>query len=205
MLKRSLLSTAVFLSMFSAAAIAGGDKIEFRPVLSQNELGDKRFDAVQNSGEIIYVWRLNYIADSDIEKIEILRSVNASRRLFVGFIFNDEGKKRLCYFSKKFEKKRLAIFAEGSFINTVPVAPPEFLGNKIIVRWPGTEPELRSLVLKVNKKPQGIMALYIEEQGKYNDVAAQAWAEAYGNINKYVEAKNKQFIADKEIVEEVRE
>lgn len=202
---RSLLLMAIFVFIFSSASIAGGNNIEFRPVLSQDELGGKKFDAVRSSGENIYVWRLNYLADSDIKNIEMLRSVNLSRQLFVGVVFNDDGKKRLYHFSKKFGKRRLAVFAEDNFLSTIPAEPPVFLGDKVIVRWPGTETELRSFVFKVNKKPQGIASLYIEEQGKYNDTAADAWAEAYGNMNRYVEAKSRQFAGEKELVEELRE
>jgi tRNA(adenine34) deaminase len=205
MLNRALLLIVVFVSMFAALAIAGGNNIEFRPVLSQGELGGKSFDAIRNSGEIIYVWRLSYLADSDVKNVEMFRSVNVSRQFFVGVASNDEGKNRLRHFGKKFGKRRLAVFAEGNFLSTIPAEPPVFLGDKVIVRWPGTESELRSFVFKINKKPQGIASLYIEEQGKYNDVAADAWAEVYGNMNKYCEAKNRQFIVGKEIVEEIRE
>ncbi len=202
---RSLLLTAVFVSIFSAAAIAGGNKIEFKPVLSQDELAGKRVDAVRNSSEIIYVWRLSYLADADIKNIEMFRSVNAPARLLLGIAFNEEGRNRLYHFSKKFGKRRLAVFAEGKFVSFVPAEPPVFLGNKVLVLWPGTEPDLRSLVFKVNKKPQGIASLYIEEQGKYNDIAADAWAEVYGNMNKYAEARSRQFVGEKELVEEARE
>lgn len=205
MRKCILLCAIMFLYIVSSSAAASENNIRFRPILSENELEGKKFDCIHSDGELICAWRLSYLTDRDIASAEMLRSATKADRLFLGLIFNKEGEKRLYHYVMKFGKRRLAIFAGGKVLLVVPATPPVFLGNKVIVPWRGTNRELRDFVFKVNKKPQSVISLYIEEQAQYNDVAAEAWADAYENVNKYMEGRRSQNVKEKALVEAARD
>jgi hypothetical protein len=202
---RSLALIVVVLSVFVCFAAGAMNTVEFKLVLAPTEKEGTVVDTVKKGPGYVYVHKLPYLADRDIDRVEMFRSANTRGRLLVGFIFNESGKKRLYRLVKKYGTRRIAIFDEGRLIVSSSVLPPEFLGDRVVVRWPGTEDELRHFVLKVSRKPPGLFSLYIEEQGKYNDVAADAWAEAYMNVNKYITAKAKQFKLDRQYVEGLRE
>jgi hypothetical protein len=203
---------AVFITALAAACImpaapgfGAGNSVAFRPALSKDDLDGKRFDLISDGGGTVYVWRLKYIADRDIKNVDIFHSAADKRRLLVGFTINEDGAKRLRYFTKKFGVRRLVIFADGRLVGMIPAVPPAFLGDKIVVRWPGTEKELRSFAGKMNAQPPGILSLYIEEIGRYNDVAVDAWVSAYEDVNKFIEAKREESKTGKALVEELRE
>jgi hypothetical protein len=176
-----MLAVSVFLP--GPAALADVGNVAFRPLLVKGELEGKKFDTLANGDNPIFIWKLRYICERDISKAEMFSSATNRGRLLVGFTLNEDGAKRLRHFTKKFGARHLAIFAGKMFINTIPAIPPTFIGNKIVVRWPGTEKDLRELVININRKPPSVIALYIEEQGKYNEYAADAWANLYTEIN----------------------
>lgn len=201
-------SAAVFSAVFLILAAPGfgsGNNVAFRPVLSKDDLEGKRFDPVRDGDETVYVWRLRYLADRDIKKVDVFQSAAAKGRLLVGFTVNDDGAKRLRYFTRKFGMRHLVIFADGKLIGMIPAVPPNFVGDKIVVKWPGTENELRAFATRMNKAPPGMLALYIEEIGKYNDVASDAWASAYEDINRFIEDKREDAVMGKALVEELQE
>jgi len=203
--KGLLIFAAIILSICACLAVSSPNHVEFRLVVSQSETAGRHFDAVRNGSGDIYILKMPYLADRDIEQIDLLRSLSKRGRLLIGFVFNENGKKRLYRLIKKFGKRKAAIFAEGKIITTSSMLPPALLGQRIVVAWPGSEAELMRLAGAVNRKPPGVFELYVEEQGKYNDIAADAWAEAYRNINMYFEAKCRQFVSERAIIEEGRE
>ena len=200
---RSLV-VAVLLCVISASSLSwAANLVEIRLVLLPAEMEKEGFDVAKNGVDSVYVHKLPYLADRDIDKVEMFRSANEPGRLLVGFKFNETGKKRLYNFTKRFGQRRVAIFTEGRYVMSSSVISPVFLGGVVVIRWPGTESELRKFAFEMNKKPAGIISLYLEEQGKYNDVAADAWAETYANVNKYIEEKRAQAGGDRSLVEEV--
>ena len=197
---------AIFLSLCIAGmAPADPDHVQFKIVLLPGEEAVHNFDAVEIAGDTLYVWKFPYLADRDIERVDMLQSVSVRGRIFAAFNFNEHGKNRLYRLAKMYGSRRVVISADENILATTLILPPAFLGERVIVAWPGTESELRKLLLNVNKRQPGIITLYIEEQGRYNDVAADSWAEAYGNIVKYFESRSDQFSAAKDLVEEARE
>lgn len=180
---------------------AAENSVEFKPVLSETETKAALFDVIQKDNETLYVHRLPFLADRDVEEVEIFRSANVPGRLLVGFTFNENGKVRFRLLVKNFRKKRVVVYGAGKLVAVSPVLPPEVSGERVVIGWPGTEEELRAFALGINKKPPGLLALYIEEQGRYNDIAADMWAEIYGTIDRYVASKSKQVTSDRSMVD----
>lgn len=202
MASTAILAAAAMISVFSSDALSVSNNVAFRPLINKNDLDGKKFDIVNNGDGEVYIWKLRYLADRDIEKVDIYRSASAPDRLLVGFTINQDGAKRLRHFTNRFGIRRLAIFADGRLLDMIPPVAPSFLGDRIVVRWPGSENELRRFALRINRKPPGMMALYIEEVGKYNDVAVEAWASAYTEANKFIEERIFEAQANKAVVEE---
>jgi hypothetical protein len=197
------LSAVLILAVISVSSLSfAGNIIEFRLVLVPDESGSMEFDIVKDGADSVYAQKLPYLADRDIDSVEIFRSASAARQLLVGFKFNETGRKRIYNLTKRFAGRRIAIFADGRYMMSSSVISPVFFKEMAVIRWPGTEAELRKFAAELNKKPPGIIALYIEEQGKYNDVAADAWAEAYLSVNKFIEEKRGQAVEARGIVEE---
>lgn len=197
-----------FAAVYVLAAATAGDcascHVEFRPVLSQDELQGKKFDKIECGPGVLYVWGWHYLSERDLEKVEAFRSGTRRGVLMAGFTFNKEGRKRLYKFTKKFAKRQVAIFVEGAFAAVPVVWAPYFMGDRVVVDWPGTKKELLALAGKINRRDT-VISLYIEEQGRYNDIAADAWASAYENCHRYMERKRAQFNAARSSVEEVRD
>lgn len=196
---------ALLLVCVSGMAPAGTDHVAFRLVLLPGEEAVRDFDAMEIAGETLYVWKFPYLADRDLERIDLFQSANVRGRYLVSFVFNEHGRNRLYRLAKLYGSRRVIITADGKLLTTLLILPPAFLGEQVIVAWPGSESELRALALNVNKKQPSLIALYIEEQGKYNDVAADAWAGVYGNIMRYFESRSSQFNTARDLVDEARE
>jgi hypothetical protein len=202
---RSAAMAGAALAVFAASGWCVSNYVAFRPLIAPDDLEGKKFDSITVSRGVIYVWKMRYIAERDIERIDIYRSAQDTARLLVGFKISADGAKRLRHFTAKFGPRHLAIFVDGRLLDMIPPAPPSFLGDRIVVRWPGTEKELRLFASRMNKKPPGMFALYIEEMGRYNDVAADAWASAYADVNRFIEEKMAEAQAGKALVEELRD
>lgn len=179
--------------------------VEFKLVLSKGELEGKSFDVVKLGLEKLYIWRLHYLSDRDLDKVEIKRSATWANAFMIVIKFNKEGRKRLYKFTKKFAKRRVAIFADGKLMTTPIVWIPHFMGDKVVTRWPGSKKDLFDLAHKVNNANPSIGALYIEEQGAYNDAAADEWAKYYSNVNNFIEEKRKSMNADAREIESGRD
>ena len=195
-----LVMAALLFGMLLATILVGSsagvaNRVEFRLVLAKNELLHRQYDVIQNGPEALYVWKLHYLSDRDLETVEMMRSASKSNLFMIGFKFNKDGRQRLYRFTKKFKKRRVAIFADGKLVTAPLIWVPYFMGERVVVQWPGTERELRSFAYTINKK-ETIISLYIEETGKSNDIAADAWADLYGSLNKYVEKRSRQGAAD---------
>ena len=202
---RSLICIMVFICAMAAAAFGEKNHIEFRFVLSAEETVGKKTDTIQDGSGTLHVWQYPYLADIDIEKAEVFRSANKKNRLLIRFEFNENGRKKTYHLAGKSGDRMLAVFADGKLIATTSTLPPVFCRDRAIVVWPGSEAELRRVATEVNKKPPSVMGLYIEEQGRYNDVAAEAWAETYIRFVDYFEMKRRQFDSAKSLVEEMQE
>jgi preprotein translocase subunit SecD len=176
---------------FTGISRAASYHIEFKPVLNADELAGKRFTVVDFGGEKLYLWNLRYLTERDMEKVEVYRSAARAKTLMAGFKFAGDGRKRLYRFTKKFAKRRVAILADGQLITAPVVWVPVFMGDKVVVTWPGTEKQLWDLAEKVNRQNDGIVTFYIDETVKYNEAAADDWAKFYETFNKYFEAKRK--------------
>jgi len=170
------------------------NNIEFRLLLSPNELSKKSFDTVKTGAKSIHVWKMRYLSDIDIEQVEIFRSTS-STKLMVCFKFNEQGRKRLYRLTKKFQNRWIAIFTQGKLLTILPISIPVFMGDRVIVNWSGTDPELRELARRIEKRRETLLALYAEEQAKYNDIATDAWAVAYERVNNYFEQKRQEYVA----------
>jgi hypothetical protein len=204
MAANSLLYAALLVLFVLAAGLCSSNRVAFRPLVSDDDLEGKRTDTFPHNDGVVYIWKLRYLSDRDIDRVDIFRSATAANRLLVSFTINPDGAKRLRHFTNKFGMRRLAVFADGRLLDMIPPVPPAFLGDRIVVRWPGTERELRLFATNVNKRPPGIMALYIDEIGRYNGVAAEAWARAYEGFNRFVENGWANSKLDRAIVDETR-
>lgn len=201
----TMLAFAIFSGAFAQTANPGPTNVAFKLVLSPSELAGKSFETVKAGNETLHIWNLNYLSDRDVGKTELIRTVGPDNQLMVSFVFNEEGKKKLYRFTKKYAKKRVAIFADSKLIGAPVVWLPNFMGERIVLRWPWSEKELRRFVSKMNTKPQTVIQLYIEEQGKYNDIAADSWGNMYTRMNNYFEARRRQTNADRSVVDAERE
>jgi hypothetical protein len=180
-----------FFAVAASAAVrqasADTPDISFRPVLYKAELDGKRYDVFTLAGSTGYVWKMRYLCERDIAKAEAFRSAG-SGALLAAFTLNADGAKRLRHFTRKFGSRHLAVFVGKRLMGSIPAMPPSFIGDRIVIKWPGTEKGLRELVVGINRKPPGVIALYIEEQGRYNDTAADAWAELYLEVNRRIDS-----------------
>ena len=167
---------------------AAKNSIEFRLVLSQDEIEGKKYTTVKDGSETLYVWQLHYLTESDLEKVEVYRSTANARSLMVGFKFTVDGRKRLYNFTKKYAKRRVAIFADDKLVTAPIIWIPYFMGDKVVVRWPGSQKDLLEFASRVNKR-ETVVSLFIEEQGKYNDIASDEWAKYYERVNSFIEAR----------------
>ena len=206
MTKVALIVWIVMLCLAASTVLGDANQVEFRLIFLPAETGKGNVESLAGGSEPFNAHKLPYLADRDIEKIEIFRSANVRGRLIASFIFNENGRKRLYRLTKVHGSGQIGIFMRGTLMITAPVLPPMFLGEKVVVRWPGTEAELRELAAMVNHKPSSdVLALYIEEQGRYNDIAADSWADTYTAIGRYLEAKNRQGRVSQSLAEEARE
>ncbi|HNX91591.1 MAG TPA: hypothetical protein PKG81_07060, partial [Candidatus Omnitrophota bacterium] len=60
-------------------------------------------------------------------------------------------------------------------------------------------------VVTFNKRPMGVVGLFIEEQGKFNDVAAEAWGNVYTKLSTYFDNGSKNTKTSRSIVDDTRE
>jgi len=176
------------------AADEAVNDIEFRLILSPDELSGKSFDTLQTGSKRIHIWKMRHLSDTDIEQVEIFRSTS-SANLMACFKFNEQGRKRLYRLTKRFQNRWMAIFTQGKLLTILPISIPVFMGERVIVNWSGTEPELQELAKRIEKKKETLLALYAEEQARYNDVATEAWAVAYQRVNNYFERKRQEYAA----------
>lgn len=190
---------------FACSAHCLENSIEFRPVLSEGELQGKTFDLINSGGDSLYVWKLHYLSDHDLDRIDVTQSATKANIFMVVIKFNEDGKKRLYRFTKKFAKRRVAIFVEGKLVTAPVVWIPYFMGDKVVIKWPGSQKDLWAFANKVNSANPGIISLFIEEQGSYNDYAADEWARYYTELNNYIEQRRKRFASDVSITESERD
>ncbi len=184
---------------------ASQNTVEFRLLLTPEESKARGCDKVKIDGEAVNICTLPYLADRDIEHMEVFSSMNEPNRYLIRFTFNEHGKRMLYRLTKKYRGRSVAIFVGGKLIETAHVLPAVFMGEKVVIRWSGKERELRKIAEAMNKKLPDILALYAEEIGKYNDAAADSWAGAYMRVNSYIEGRQKQFRRDQALVEALRD
>ena len=206
--RRCLVISFCALTLTAAAAhVAQGapNRVEFRPVLSEAELGGKAYDVVTSGDETLYVWKLRYLGDNDLDKVDIRQSATKGGEFIIVIKFNKEGKKRLYKFTKKFAKRRVAIFVEGKLVTVPLVWIPHFMGDKVVAKWPGNRKDLFAFASKINNANPSIASLYIEEQANYNDAAAEEWGNYYTGLNRYIEEQRKRFAESSATTEADRE
>ncbi len=175
----------------SQPAYGAINHIEFRLVLDQEEMGDKECDTIIKGAEVLNIWKLYFLRDNDINEVMIFRSATIEGRFMAGFNFNETGKTNLSTIMKKFPSHRIAIFANGAFVTVLPAKFMNSLSDILVIIWPRKEEELRVIARDINKKPESILSLYIDETVKYNDVAADEWAKIYQHVTTTLENSNK--------------
>lgn len=197
----------VFVLLCVAVSVIADEAGEctFKLIFIPADMKGQIVDEIKDKPDCVYVHSLPYLADTDVEEVDVLRSANVRGRLLVSFIFNIEGKKKLTTLVKTYGTKRIAIYSDGKLITKVSIVPPSFMGNRIVISWPGTEKELRSFAQKAGHEQPDMLTLYIEETQKYHDTASEAWASAYDNVAKYIQSKNRQYYIDRMIAESLRE
>lgn len=179
--------------------------VEFRLLLTPEESKGRGCDKVSINGEIVTICTLPYLADRDIEAMEVFASSSERGRYMIRFTFNENGRRRLYRLTKKYRARKIAIFIGNRFMEVTPVLPAIFMGDKVVLRWQGSIKDLRSIAGSMNKKLPDIFALYVEEMGKYNDAAADSWADMYARVNSYVGGRQKQARRDQPLIEAARE
>ena len=110
----------------------------------------------------------------------------------VKFLFSEDGKKHLYRFTKRFSKRRVAILVNGKLTIAPVVWVPVFSGDRVVIPWLGTNKELAMFVDAIAKERQSLISLYADEVVTFNEVAADAWADVFENMNQYIEEKRKQ-------------
>lgn len=184
---------------------AAKNMVEFRLLLTPAEAHARGCDTVKIDGNTATICTLPYLADRDIENIEVLASINQNNRYLLRFTFNENGRRRLYRLTKKYRARQVAIIIGEKLVKTTAVLPAVFMGDTVVLKWSGTEKEIRSIARSMNKKLPDIFALYVEEMGKYNDAAADSWADVYTRVNSYVGGKQKQFRRDQTLIEAARD
>jgi len=175
--------TMVFL-LIAQTSHSAVNHIEFRIVLNDEEVGDKDCNTVIDGDRVAHVWKPYFLSDSGIAEIMVFRSAVSPGKMMAGLMLNDQGKKQLSVISKKFSRHRVAIFVNNAFITILPVLPANSSSDMVVIVWPGKEKELCLIASHINKKPESVLTLYIDEIAKYNDVAADEWAKVYERITK---------------------
>jgi len=154
-------------------------------------MAGKECDTIIRGAETLNIWKAYFLRDNDIAEAFIFRSATVKGRLMAGLSFNESGKNNLSLITKKFPEHRIAVFADGAFVTVLPVQFMESFSDVLVIIWPRKENELRLIVRDINKKPESIISLYIDETVKYNDVAADQWAKVYQHVSATLEGSNK--------------
>lgn len=194
MCNKILFVIAITLALLSAAQTSYGslDHITFRLVFNAEEPEAKDSDTVISGNEVLNISKLYFLNDSSIEEVMIFQSGVTPGKVMTGFRFNEQGKKQFSLVLKKFPDHRIAIFASRTLIKVLPPLPADFSSDMIVIPWPGKEKELRWIARKINKKPPNLLTLYMDETVKYNETAADEWANIYRNLISALEDKVRQ-------------
>lgn len=183
------------LCLIAAACFSSGthnNDIEFRLNLTQADLSGKAYDTIQYGTGTINVWRLPYLTERDIEKVRMLRSISSPDTLLLSFEFNEDGKRRLYRFTKRFAKRKVGIFANGRLVANVEIAIPIFTGQMVVVTWPWSEKELKDFVKKVNTEAEGRLSGYLIEQQKINEAIHAKLTDVLNQFNKYMDGTSEE-------------
>ncbi len=164
--------------------------IEFRLTLSPDELDGKKYETISIKGDDAHIWKYPYLTERDIKKVRMIRSFSSPDMLLLSLEFNEDGKKKLYRFTKKFADRKAAIFADGKLITCVKIGVPIFTSDVVVVVWPWTEKELKSFIKKVNREAEDRLTRYIEQQEKLNEMIHQRLTEVLSQINTKVEHSN---------------
>jgi hypothetical protein len=166
--------------------------IKFKVVLNPEDPESGGCDIFANGNEALKVYKAFFLSDTNIEELMIFRSGVVPGRVLAGFRLNESGKKNLSRILQKFPGHKIAIFADRALITVLPALPADSASYTIVIIWPKEERQLRFIARQINKKPESILALYVEETAKYNDVAAEAWGKAYGDAVNALDKKYKE-------------
>ena len=194
MCNKILFAIIITLTFLSAAHTSYGeiDHITFKLVLNKEEPEIKEFDTVISGNEALNVSKFYFLNDASIEEVMIFHSGFTPGKMMTGFRFNEQGKKQFSLILSKFPNHRIAIFASKTLIKVLPPLPADFSSDMIVIPWPGKAKELDWIAREINKKPPSLLTLYIDETAKYNEAAADEWANIYRNLAAALEEKVKQ-------------
>lgn len=204
---RSLLLAILFTLAICNFVEGAENVVEVRLLLTQEESKKMGCEKLLDGINVINVCTLPYLADRDIEAVDIIVSLhtNNPNRFILRLKFNENGRRRLYRLTKLYRARKVAIFINGKLLLVTPVLPAVFIGDKVVIEWSRTENELRSVAAALNKKTPDIIELYVEETGKYNERASDSWADTYAAVNKYFEEKREEWAQDRNLVEESAE
>lgn len=194
MFTKILAATTIILIFLSATctSYAAIDRITFKLVLNPDDPDIKESDTVIKDGEVLNVSKFFFLNDSCIEEVMIFQSGVTPGKMMTGFRFNGQGKHQFNLILKKFPKHRIAIFAGRTLIKVLPPLPDDFSSDMIVIPWPGKTKELQWIAREINKKPASLLTLYMDETAKYNEAAADEWANIYRNLSTALEQKVKE-------------
>lgn len=165
------------------------NRIEFRLVLNNEDRETVEYSTVINGREALSVSKLYFLSDPDIEEVMMFRSVASPGKVMAGLRFNENGKNHLTAILQKFPNRRIAIFSGKAFIMILPPLSAGFSSEMMVIAWPRKEEELRWIAREINKKPESVIALYIDQMAEYHDVAAEEWAKVYDKAAKLLSSK----------------
>jgi len=194
MFNKILFVIVITLAFLSAAHTSYGsiDHITFRLVLNAGEPEAEESDTIISNNEILNISKLYFLNDASIEEVMIFQSGVTPGKIMTGFRFNEQGKKQFSLVLKKFPDHRIAIFAGRTLIKVLPPLPPDFSSDMIVIPWPRKAKELQWIAREINKKPPNLLTLYMDETAKYNETAADEWANIYRNLISALEEKIRQ-------------
>lgn len=201
---RYLVYIILFALVFTHTAEGSVNILEVRLILTPEESKILGCDKMKDGINVVNVCTLPYLADRDIAQVDIILSLYKSsrHRFILRLKFNENGRRRLYRLTKRYRARRVAIFVNGNLVLTTPVLPAVFIGDKVAIQWTRSEKELRAVAASLNKKTPDIIELYVDETVKYNERAADSWAETYASINRYIEEKRQELFHDRALVEE---
>lgn len=165
--------------------------IQFKLVLSPNNLVNEAYSKLHYNSQDLYVENKALLTEKDISKITIRKSESKYKPAALLFRFNDTGKGKLFEVTKEFIGGRMAIFIGGEFILAPRIHETISDGRMIITSEELDEAKLESIAKKAGIKPEYEIEPYTAEDRKIDEQLEQTVKEAVEEVNKDFEKEGK--------------